>query len=44
MPALSPTMSVGNLAKWRVKEGQEVKPGTLIAEGALPTRGSAAVG
>jgi hypothetical protein len=29
MPALSPTMSQGNLAKWHVKVGDEVKPGTV---------------
>ncbi|MEQ9122038.1 MAG: biotin/lipoyl-containing protein, partial [Alphaproteobacteria bacterium] len=32
MPALSPTMTEGKLAKWRVKEGDEVKSGDLIAE------------
>jgi pyruvate dehydrogenase E2 component (dihydrolipoamide acetyltransferase) len=32
MPALSPTMEEGKLAKWLVKEGQEVKPGDVIAE------------
>ena len=32
MPALSPTMTEGNLTKWLVKEGQEVKAGDLIAE------------
>jgi pyruvate dehydrogenase E1 component beta subunit len=32
MPALSPTMEEGKLAKWLVEEGQEVKPGDVIAE------------
>ena len=32
MPALSPTMEEGNLAKWHVKEGDEVKSGDVIAE------------
>src|SRR5512144_50696 len=32
MPALSPTMEVGNLAKWLVKEGDAVKSGDVIAE------------
>jgi pyruvate dehydrogenase E1 component beta subunit len=32
MPALSPTMEEGKLAKWLVKEGDEVKSGTVIAE------------
>jgi pyruvate dehydrogenase E2 component (dihydrolipoamide acetyltransferase) len=32
MPALSPTMEEGTLAKWLVKEGDIVKPGDLIAE------------
>ena len=32
MPALSPTMEEGNLIKWHVKEGQDVKEGDLIAE------------
>ena len=32
MPALSPTMEEGKLAKWLVKEGQQVKPGDIIAE------------
>lgn len=32
MPALSPTMSHGNLVAWRVKEGQEVAPGDELAE------------
>ena len=32
MPALSPTMTEGNLAKWHVKEGDKVNPGDIIAE------------
>ncbi|MGC0371364.1 MAG: hypothetical protein DGJ47_000050 [Rickettsiaceae bacterium] len=32
MPALSPTMEHGNLAKWLKKEGDEVKAGDVIAE------------
>jgi pyruvate dehydrogenase E2 component (dihydrolipoamide acetyltransferase) len=32
MPALSPTMEEGTLAKWLVKEGDTVAPGDLIAE------------
>ena len=32
MPALSPTMEEGTLAKWLVKEGDEVKSGDIIAE------------
>ncbi len=32
MPALSPTMEKGNLAKWLKKEGDKVKPGDIIAE------------
>ena len=32
MPALSPTMEVGNLAKWLKKEGDTVKAGDVIAE------------
>ena len=32
MPALSPTMEEGKLAKWLVKEGDNVKPGDVIAE------------
>jgi len=32
MPALSPTMEEGNLAKWLVKEGDHVGPGDVIAE------------
>src|SRR5262245_47629608 len=32
MPALSPTMEEGKLAKWLVEEGQTVKPGDVIAE------------
>src|SRR3989442_2099521 len=32
MPALSPTMEKGNLAKWHKKEGDAVKSGDVIAE------------
>jgi pyruvate dehydrogenase E1 component beta subunit len=32
MPALSPTMEEGTLAKWLVKEGDTVTSGTIIAE------------
>jgi pyruvate dehydrogenase E2 component (dihydrolipoamide acetyltransferase) len=32
MPALSPTMEKGNLARWFKKEGERVKPGDVIAE------------
>src|SRR5689334_7132434 len=32
MPALSPTMEEGKLAKWHVKEGDNVKPGDILAE------------
>jgi pyruvate dehydrogenase E1 component beta subunit len=32
MPALSPTMEKGNLAKWLKKEGDEVRSGDVIAE------------
>src|SRR3984893_3014787 len=32
MPALSPTMEEGKLAKWLVEEGQTVKAGDVIAE------------
>jgi pyruvate dehydrogenase E2 component (dihydrolipoamide acetyltransferase) len=32
MPALSPTMEKGNLAKWLKKEGEAVKTGDVIAE------------
>lgn len=32
MPALSPTMEEGNLAKWLKKEGDKIEPGMLLAE------------
>src|SRR3979409_1726999 len=32
MPALSPTMEKGNLAKWHKKEGDTAKSGDVIAE------------
>jgi pyruvate dehydrogenase E2 component (dihydrolipoamide acetyltransferase) len=32
MPALSPTMTTGSVAKWHVKEGQTVGPGDVLAD------------
>src|SRR5208337_2481401 len=32
MPALSPTMTEGNLAKWLKKEGDEIHSGDVLAE------------
>ena len=32
MPALSPTMTEGNLSKWLVKEGDKINAGQVIAE------------
>ena len=32
MPALSPTMTEGNLAKWLKKEGDQIKAGDVLAE------------
>jgi pyruvate dehydrogenase E2 component (dihydrolipoamide acetyltransferase) len=32
MPALSPTMEKGNLAKWLKKEGEKIKSGDILAE------------
>jgi pyruvate dehydrogenase E2 component (dihydrolipoamide acetyltransferase) len=32
MPALSPTMEEGTLAKWLFKEGDTVKSGDILAE------------
>src|ERR1051326_5820254 len=32
MPALSPTMTEGNLARWLKKEGDDVHSGAIIAE------------
>jgi len=32
MPALSPTMEEGKLAKWLIKEGDSVAPGDVVAE------------
>ena len=32
MPSLSPTMTEGNLTKWLVKKGDQIKAGDLIAE------------
>ena len=38
MPALSPTMEEGTLAKWLVSEGDEVSAGDVIAEGEAADR------
>ena len=32
MPALSPTMEKGNLAKWLKNEGDRIKSGDILAE------------
>lgn len=32
MPALSPTMTEGNLAKWHKQEGDTIEPGDILAE------------
>ena len=32
MPALSPTMTEGNLARWLKREGESVSPGDILAE------------
>src|SRR5256885_8255808 len=32
MPALSPTMEKGNLARWLKKEGDQIKAGDVLAE------------
>ena len=32
LPAMSPTMTEGNVAKWTKKEGDSVSPGDIIAE------------
>jgi pyruvate dehydrogenase E2 component (dihydrolipoamide acetyltransferase) len=32
MPALSPTMEQGNLAEWKVKAGDEVAAGDILAD------------
>ena len=32
MPALSPTMEKGNLARWLKKEGEKIRSGDIIAE------------
>lgn len=32
MPALSPTMEKGTLARWLMKVGDQVKPGDFLAE------------
>src|SRR6516165_8701969 len=35
MPALSPTMTEGNLARWLKKEGDEVHAGDVVDEGRI---------
>ena len=32
MPAISPTMEMGTLVEWRVKEGEAFDSGTVLAE------------
>lgn len=32
MPALSPTMSQGNVSSWKVEEGNEIAAGDVLAE------------
>ncbi|KAB2010374.1 hypothetical protein ES319_D10G233800v1 [Gossypium barbadense] len=32
MPALSPTMSQGNITKWKKKEGDKIEPGDILCE------------
>jgi pyruvate dehydrogenase E2 component (dihydrolipoamide acetyltransferase) len=32
MPNLSPTMEKGNIAKWMKSEGEEIKPGDILAQ------------
>jgi pyruvate dehydrogenase E2 component (dihydrolipoamide acetyltransferase) len=32
MPALSPTMTHGNVASWAIEEGTEISPGDVLAE------------
>jgi pyruvate dehydrogenase E2 component (dihydrolipoamide acetyltransferase) len=32
MPSLSPTMNSGNIIEWKMKEGQEVSAGDILAE------------
>ena len=32
MPSLSPTMTHGNIIRWYVKEGDEISPGTVLAD------------
>ena len=38
MPALSPTMEEGTLAKWLVKEGDEVKSGDILDESGVEAK------
>jgi multidrug efflux pump subunit AcrA (membrane-fusion protein) len=32
MPALSPTMEQGNLVEWKIKEGDQVNTGDILAD------------
>ena len=32
MPKLSPTMTVGTIAKWHVHEGEKIAPGALLLD------------
>lgn len=32
MPALSPTMTTGNLSSWKKEEGDQINPGDVLAE------------
>jgi pyruvate dehydrogenase E2 component (dihydrolipoamide acetyltransferase) len=32
MPSLSPTMTQGKLGEWKVKVGDQIKPGTILAQ------------
>ena len=36
MPALSPTMTQGNIARWKVQEGDEVRAGDSVADLTAP--------
>src|SRR5579885_1319090 len=36
MPALSPTMTEGKIAKWHKQVGDAVKPGAVLAESVVP--------
>ena len=42
MPALSPTMTQGNIAQWKKKEGDKISAGDIVAEietGRCPYKG-----